>query len=134
MKTQNIKFLLMFSFLIVFYISFCQDVTHISNNIADAIKKGNAKDLAVYFDSNIELTLIDKDGTYSKSQAEIILKDFFAKNPPNDFSINHNGASKDLSQFYIGSYKTSNKQNFRIYYLIKSVSGKMLIQQLQIQE
>ena len=118
----------------IYFNAYSQDASYVSTNIADAIKKGNAKELAVYFDSNIELTLLDKDGTYSKSQAEIIIKDFFAKNPPSDFSINHNGSSKDLSQFFIGSYKTANKQNFRIYYLVKSVSGKMLVQQLQIQE
>jgi len=128
-----------FSFLILFQSSFLftvysQEAASISVKIASAIKTGNAKELATFFQSNIELTVLENEGTYSKSQAEIILKDFFTKYPPKDFSINHNGSSKDLSQFYIGSYKTNNQQNYRIYFLMKSMSEKMLIQQLQIQE
>lgn len=128
-----------FSFLILFQMPFLfnvysQEAASVSGKIVSAIKTGNAKELASFFQSNIELTVLDDEGTYSKSQAEIILKDFFTKNPPKDFSINHNGSSKDLSQFYIGSYKTNNQQSYRIYFLIKSLTDKMLIQQLQIQE
>jgi len=116
------------------FIAKAQDANNISDNIAKAFKVGNAKDLASYFHTNIELIVLEKDGTYSKAQAEIIMKDFFTKNPPKEFSINHNGSSKDSSAFYIGSYKTASNNNYRIYFLIKSISGKFLIQQLQIQD
>lgn len=135
MKNYIFKFfLLTFSFFSFLFNVIGQDAGTISNKVISAIKAGNAKELASFFHTNIELTVLDNDGTYSKSQAEIIIKDFFTKNPPKEFSINHNGSSKDLSQFYIGSYKTNNQQNYRIYFLIKSLSDKMLIQQLQIQE
>jgi len=124
--------LLQFSFFMLK--GYSQDAVSVSGKVVSAIKTGNAKELASYFHSNIELTVLDNDGTYSKSQAEIIIKDFFTKNPPKDFSINHNGSSKDMSQFFIGSYKTTNQQTYRIYFLMKSLSDKMLIQQLQIQE
>ena len=123
--------LLQFSFIFNVY---CQSAAVTSEKIVSAIRAGNAKELASYFHPNIELTVLDNDGTYSKSQAEIIIKDFFTKNPPKDFSINHNGSSKDMSQFFIGSYKTTNQQSYRIYFLMKTLSDKMLIQQLQIQE
>ena len=113
---------------------FGQDVQGTTDKIAGCIKTGNAKELASYFHTNIELTVLDNDGTYSKSQAEIIMRDFFVKNPPNSFTVNHKGASKDQTQFFIGSYKTSNNQELRIYILLKTYSDKLFIQQLQIQE
>ena len=136
MKTTFLKIIIILIIQSSFIINAnCQEAAAVSSKIASAIKAGDAKELAAYFHSNIELTVLENDGTYSKSQAEIIIKDFFTKYPPKDFSINHNGSSKDLSQFFIGSYKTTNQQkSYRIYFLMKSLSNKMLIQQLQIQE
>lgn len=130
-----------FIYIIVIVLSFslliddckAQSDANISSSVVAAIKSGNAKELATCFNSNIELTVPDKDGTYSKSQAEIIMKDFFQKHPPKSFSINHNGSSKDMSKFFIGSYM-SGSEEYRIYFLMKSMSGKMVIQQLQIEE
>ena len=133
MKTAHIKTILIFLILIFSLSVMSQEAAQASGKIASAIKTGNAKELSAFFNANIELTVLETDGTYSKSQAEIILKDFFVKNPPQDFTINHNGASKDMSQYYIGSYKTK-QQTFRIYFLLKPGTEKMLIQQLQIEE
>jgi hypothetical protein len=46
-------------------------------NIGNAIKTGNATTVSKYFNSTIDLIVPCNDGTYSKSQAEQILKDFF---------------------------------------------------------
>ena len=51
-------------------------------NIAAAISSGNSKELATYFDNTVEVKIANKEGAYSKSQAEAIIKDFFTKNPP----------------------------------------------------
>jgi len=102
----------------------------ISKNIANAIRKGNASELAVYFNSSIDLTVPGKEGSFSKAQAEQIVKDFFTKNTPKSFEIKHQGTSADGSNYSIGSLVT-NKGNFRVYFLIKSISNKNYIQQLQ---
>ena len=102
----------------------------ITKNVADAIRKGNASELAVYFNSSIDLTVPGKEGSFSKAQAEQIIKDFFAKNTPKSFEIKHQGTSSDGSNYAIGTMVT-NKGNFRTYFLIKSISGKNYIQQLQ---
>jgi len=131
-KVMKIKLLLIFSLVFFLFTSAnLQDDT--ASKITNAIKNANAKELAVYFNSSIELVVLDYDGTYSKAQAEIIVKDFFAKYPPASFSINHQGASKDASHFYIGSYKTKSSVNYRVYFLLKSFSNKLLIQNLQIE-
>jgi hypothetical protein len=101
--------------------------------VAAAIRSGNAGALAVYFSATIDLTVPGSDGTYSKSQAELIVKEFFTSTPPTGFIIKHQGSSGEGSQFCIGSLETENV-NFRTYFLIKTINGVSLITQLQFEE
>jgi hypothetical protein len=116
-----------FTFISLFPENSLDDIT---KNIANAIRKGNATELAVYFNSSIDLTVPGKEGSFSKAQAEQIVKDFFTKNTPKSFEIKHQGTSADGSNYAIGSLVT-NKGNFRTYFLTKSISNKNYIQQLQ---
>ncbi len=102
----------------------------ITKNIAEAIRKGNASKLAVYFNSSIDLSIPGKEGSFSKAQAKQIVKEFFTKNKPKSFKIKHKGTSSDGSNYAIGMLVT-NKGNFRTYFLIKTISNKSYIQQLQ---
>ena len=100
------------------------------DDIALAIKSANSKEVARYFSPRVELKINDKENIYSKSQAEIILKDFFIKNPPLNFTIRHKGASAKGLPYIIGDLKTSNG-NYRTYFLFKEVNNKLYIQELQ---
>lgn len=100
--------------------------------LAAAIKSANARDLSEYFNNPIDLTTPGNEGTYSKAQAEMIVKSFFQKYPPTSFSINHQGKSNDGSQYAIGIYK-SNAVVFRTYLLLKIISGQPLIHQLKFE-
>lgn len=99
--------------------------------IVSAFGSGDASALAGYFNSTIELTINNKEEIYSKTQAEVILKDFFAKNPPKSFSILHQGG-KESSKYAIGNLKTA-KGSYRITFLLKSVNSKIFIHQLRIE-
>lgn len=105
----------------------------IGGNVASSIGKGDSKALAAYFSATIDLTVPGSEGTYSKSQAEIIVKNFFSQYPPVSFSVNQQGLSGEGSQFAIGTLKTS-KGNFRTYYLMKKVASQQQINQLQFEE
>lgn len=102
------------------------------DEIAKLIRKGDAKELAHSFNTTIQLTLPDDDGRFSRTQAELIIRNFFTKYPPRSFTINHQGSSADGSQYYIGIYKSTNN-TFRSYYLLKLVSDKALIHQLRFE-
>ncbi len=104
----------------------------IVRSIAEAIRKGNATELSQYFYNTIDISVQDKEGTFSKAQAEQILKDFFSKNTPKSFEIKHQGTSSDGSNYIIGNLITQ-RGNFRVYFLIKNISGKQYLQQLQIE-
>ncbi len=100
--------------------------------VASAIRSGNAQALAAYFAPSIDLTVPESEGTYSKAQAELIVKGFFNANHPSAFVIQHQGSSGEGSQFCIGSM-TSTSGNFRVYFLIKTTGGTALITQLQFE-
>lgn len=113
--------------------SFIMNRNDIITEISNAIKAGNAAGVAKYFNSSLDLTTPDSEGTYSKTQAELILKDFFTKNPPLSFTSNHNGSSNDGSLYAIGTY-TCKAASYRTYFLLKKADSAYLIQKLEFEE
>ncbi len=103
----------------------------IPGEIVSAFGSGNATQLAKYFNQTIELTMFDKEGIYSKIQAEIILRNFFADNPPKQFQILHQGG-KECSKYAIGSL-ISGTTKYRITFLLKTMESKVYIHQLRIE-
>ena len=69
--------------------------------MVSAFKAGNATKIASYFSENIDLSILETENLYSKSQAEQILKNFFLNHKPIDFVIVHKGKSGQ-SEYFIG--------------------------------
>ncbi len=78
------------------------------DEVVSAIKNGNASQLSKYFDNTVEITVTDKSNTYSKSQAELVLKDFFNNNIVKNFDIVHKGDNTG-AQFIIGTLNTKKR-------------------------
>ena len=57
----------------------------VMDNISTALRAGSSKELIKYCNNNIEIKLDGKSSNYSISQAEVVLRDFFLKNPPKGF-------------------------------------------------
>jgi len=121
--------------LVIFTLFFNREVTdtgqEIPNDIAVAFKVGTAKELARFFNDNLELAVDEKEDIYSKSQAERIMDDFFVKHPPKNFKFIHKGGKED-AQYAIGRLQTF-EGNFRVYMLLKPQKGQLLIHQLRIE-
>ncbi|MBU0487683.1 MAG: DUF4783 domain-containing protein [Bacteroidetes bacterium] len=133
MKPLRKSFMLILSVaVIVCTFGFVSSPKGITDDISAAIRTGNAKELAKFFNSSIDVSIPGYEGIYSKVQAEQIMKDFFAKQVPKSFTIIHQGASKDGSQYSIGNY-TTEKQTFRTYFLLKKTGEKFLLQQLRFE-
>ncbi len=106
----------------------------IYEDIASAIRTGNYKQIASYFNNNVDMTILSKEDVYSKTQAEIILKDFFIKNPPKSFVILHQGNSKEGAKYSIGSLMTTQGTSYRTYFFVKQNAGKFYIQELRFEK
>lgn len=99
---------------------------NIDKSIQQAILSGNAEALASYFYSTIDLTIPEVQGSYSKAQAEFLMKNFFSKHPAKSFSIINEGISgSEKSRFAIGTYTSTKGDSFRVYYLTKEMSEKI---------
>lgn len=129
MKFKNIIPVLILS--LFFNALNAQDQARIPAGISIALKAGNAAELAKYFNSTVELQLIDKEDFYKKAMAEAVLKDFFASHPTRDFSLKHQGAKGD-AQYAIGTLKTD-RGEFRVYFLLKKVESELLIYLMRIE-
>jgi len=101
-------------------------------SITAAIKAGNSSELAKYFGPTLEIILPGSDGAFSKAQAEMIMKNFFAKSAPVSFVVNQKGNSAGGAQFIIGTYK-SKTETLNVYILLKAVSNQLLIQQMHFE-
>jgi hypothetical protein len=87
-----------------------------------ALKAGNSKDLSRYFNDMVDVTFDGEKGSYSKVQAEFVLKDFFRRNSPIDFEYIHQGSSKEGLKYAIGRY-TAQEKSFRVVVYIKQAKG-----------
>jgi archaellum component FlaG (FlaF/FlaG flagellin family) len=108
--------------------------TSVTAQIVKALKNANASQLAAHLNASVDLAIPNNEGTYSKKQAEQILKMFFSKNPVKNFSLEHTGNSNNGSKYLIGSYENKAGKSFRVYLLIKGRNDTELIQQLQFEE
>ncbi len=104
----------------------------IPDEIIQSLKTGNSKTLSDYFNQNVEMVVLENDNVYSKAQAQQIVNKFFSSNPPENFTIIHQGG-KEGAQYVIGNLITS-KGTYRVYFLLKKNSGKDYIHQLRIEE
>ena len=95
-------------------------------NISTAMKAGSSKELIKYCNANMEIKMDGKTSNYSVAQAEVILKDFFLKNPPKGFQYIHQGASPEGLKYTIGTYSVDDGK-FRVVMVIKKVKEEFKI-------
>ncbi len=95
----------------------------------DAVKAGDASELVKHFNVSIEMNLEGEVNTYSKAQAEFVLRDFFKKHVPTDFSIVHTGSSKGGLQFAIGKYQCST-ESYTVLMRVREVGKVFLIHEM----
>ena len=102
------------------------------DEVVSAIKKGNASQLSKFFDNTIDITVEDKKNTYSKSQGELVLKDFFSNSAVKDFLIIHKGDNSG-AQFIIGTLITKNGEYRTTIYMMQK-GNKNLLQELRFEK
>ena len=101
------------------------------DGVIGALRSGNASGLARYFDDNVELTLPVKSDSYSKAQAQVILKDFFANNGVKNFELKHKGDSPG-GNYCIGTLQTRSG-NFRAHVFMKSKGSTEVLKEIRFQ-
>jgi len=103
------------------------------DTIAASIRVGDAHGIAVHFDKNVDIKTEDKSITYSKNQAELVLREFFRRNVPRAFTIIHRGSSAKGAKYIIGNLETS-QGNFRSFVYVKECNQKELIEEMSFEK
>jgi hypothetical protein len=101
------------------------------DEVVSAIKVGDAGRLSRYFDATVEISLNERTHAYSKSQAEMILRDFFSNKAVKAFQVVHRGNSND-AEYCVGSLSTQSG-NFRTTIFMKIKGEKRLIQEMRFE-
>jgi len=101
------------------------------DEVIGALRSGSSNQLSAYFDENVELTLPDKSDSYSRAQAQLIVKDFFGNNGVKGFELKHKGDSPG-GHFCIGTLQT-NAGNFRTNVFMKTKNGKEVVKEIRFQ-
>lgn len=102
------------------------------DKIAELFKKGNAQEIANYFSSNLDITVMDEANVYSKAQAEILLDKFFKEHKPHGVKLLHR-ISSNANYNYGVILLTTDKGKFRITYTLKEMVKTMEIIEMRIE-
>ncbi|MCB0699348.1 MAG: DUF4783 domain-containing protein [Chitinophagaceae bacterium] len=97
------------------------------------IRGGNVSGMAKYLDKNVAITINNNQASYSSSQAEIILKDFFSKNVVKEFNVNQGRNTGNNSQYGIGELMTSTG-SYQLYVVIKLNQDQFLIREMRFEK
>ncbi len=101
------------------------------DDVAVAIRSGNISQLSEYLDNRVDITLPDRTDTYSKSQAEMIIRDFFSTNEVRSFKIKRKGENSG-SEFCVGILQTRNG-DFQTTVFMKQKGDKQLLQEIRFE-
>ncbi|MDZ7605191.1 MAG: DUF4783 domain-containing protein [Cyclobacteriaceae bacterium] len=123
---NRILFLIIALFLLLSLPEQASAQSEVINDLRAALKAGSSKELVKNFNTTVELNFEGQKSNYSRSQAELVLKEFFKKYPPTDFQYIHQGASKQGLTYVIGKYSFENG-SFRVLILIKKFEENYLV-------
>lgn len=109
-----------------------QTPQEIFKSIEAAIKGKDMVALSQYFNNNLEITLLDYEKVCSKNQAQMVIKDFFTRNPLSKFNMIHVGGSGE-AWYGMGTYESVNRQ-FDTNVFIKKYGGVYLIDRIRFED
>lgn len=107
--------------------------TDIIEDLSAHIKDANVKELSALFDVTVELTIQERENSYSKAQAEIILKNFFMKYPPKSFKAMHRGSSEKGGKYLIGLLTVESGATFRTSVVLIEKNEQYFVQQIRFE-
>ncbi len=101
--------------------------------VVQYIRGGNVTGMAKYLDKFVVITINNNQASYSSSQAEIVLKDFFNKNVVKSFEVAQGGNSGTTAQYAIGDLQTSSGL-YQLYVVIKMHNNIFMIRELRFEK
>ncbi len=101
-------------------------------DVVNAVRNSNVAALEKYYDNIVPITINNTQSAYSRTQASLVLKDFFTRNVPKEVTILNSGSATANSQFAIGTLTTTSGVKFNLYVLLKSKDNLFFLQELRL--
>lgn len=122
-----------YSFLTAFVLglSIASDLPY--EELEQAFLSSDSQGIASMGKDKMLITVLDKEGAYSQSQAVLILKDFFAKKPVTSFKFTYKGKESNDGAFAMGEY-ISKTENFKVTFQFKRMKETYKIERLSIEK
>lgn len=102
------------------------------DDVVVALRSGNASQLSKYFDNRVDISMPDKADNYSRTQAEMILRDFFVSNTVKNFSLRYKSQNA-AANYCIGTLQTRGG-NYRTILFMKQKGDKQYLQDIRFQK
>lgn len=103
-----------------------------SQDIGQALRRGDASAIAQYMDQTVLLELLDRESLFSKSDAMRKLSQFLQENKFTAFKQSHNGNSSGKDAYYVIGELASSAGKYRLYLYFNTKSGQSYLQELRI--
>ena len=119
--------------LMIFSLTLSSVFADVFDEVQEAFKTSEPKQISAFFDTSIDFKIGDNSSTYSKNQAEMVLRDFYDKTKPQNFTIVHKGASNRGTRYCLANVDTE-KGKYRFYIYIKESGSSFLITELNFEK
>ena len=130
---QNWVMGLIYAFLTSIILSMTTQTDVPYSSVEKAFSSNNASEIVNLGKEKILMNVLGKEGAYSKSQAGLVLKDFFTKKPCNTFKFIFKSKESADGCFAIGNYESKN-ETYRVTIHFKKESGNFKIESLAIEK
>lgn len=121
----------LFYSLLFFGVSIDQNPSTAFDSLEKALASGDFKRIVSHIEDKLLLEINKPESVYSKAQAELILKDFFEKNKPKNFTIKSKSTVKG-NYALIGNLSTEGGKTFRVSLTLRESGAKMFLDKLSI--
>jgi len=102
------------------------------DKVAGLIRQGDTKELSKLFAATVEITILEEENVYSKTQAELILDKFFNQNKPVSVKILHKVNTNPNYLFGVLTLTTGNG-TYRVTYTLKKGDSGLTLIELRIE-
>lgn len=87
-----------------------------------------------YFDNVVDITMNNEQSTYSKSQAQMVIRNFFSKNAVKIFRVLQSGQRNETTFFIVGDVNGGPRSHYRVFLFFKQKGTLSLLQQIKFEQ
>lgn len=103
-------------------------------DVVNGIRMGNVTAITKYFDKYVSITISNSQSVYSKTQAEMVLKDFFTKNPVKEFVVMQQGSTQGNNSIYAIGKLTTATSVHQLYVVMKTKDNHYILQEIRFEK